>query len=377
MLSDGDRPRRVNGASGLERILNFRETDWQGLTTALLIGIVSGLIADHFAMPLPWMLGPMIGNTVAAIMRVPLSAPVAMRPFVIPVIGVLLGSGFHPEILDRAADWLATLIALPFFVVCCSGLSFCFYRYVARYDHVTAVFSGMPGGLSEMLIMGTDAGGNERRIALAHASRILIIVTFVVLFYDSVLDVSVGVADRTYVALTDIPVIEALVLAACGLVGIFAARRLNLPAALMLGPMVLSAAAHLTGLVESAPPTLLVYSAQLVIGTIIGCRFANVPSREIARDLLYGIGAASMMIAIAIAFAQLISLLTGADIRQSFLAFSPGGLTEMSLLALAMGQDIVYVSVSHVVRITLVVFMAPLLYKTVLSQGGPGSGAKR
>ena len=357
--------------------MNFRETDWKGLATALLIGIVSGLVADYFGMPLPWMLGPMIGNTLAAITRVPLAAPVRMRPLVIPVIGVMLGSGFHPDILERAADWLATMIALPFFVICCSGLSYCFYRFVARYDHVTAVFSGMPGGLSEMLIMGTDAGGNERRIALAHASRILIIVTFVVLFYGSVLGISVGVADRTYIALIDVPVLEAAILIACAVVGTYAARLLKLPAPIMLGPMVLSALAHLTGLVESAPPTLLVYFAQLVIGTIIGCRFANVPSREIAGDLIRGSGAATMMIAVAVAFAQVITFVTGADIRQSFLAFSPGGLTEMSLLALAMGQDIVYVSVSHVVRITLVVFMAPLLYKTVLSPGGPGTGTNR
>lgn len=357
--------------------MNFRKTDWQGLATALLIGIVSGLVADHFTMPLPWMLGPMIGNTLAAIVRVPLSAPVQMRPFVIPVLGVMLGSGFHPQILERAVDWLATMIALPLFVVCCSGLSYCFYRFVARYDHVTAVFSGMPGGLSEMLIMGTDAGGNERRIALAHASRILIIVTFVVLFYDSVLDVSVGVADRTYIALTDVPAVEAVVLIACAVTGILAARRLRLPAPFLLGPMVLSSVAHLTGLVESAPPTLLVFAAQLIIGTIIGCRFANVPSREIAGDLIRGVGAAMMMIGVAVAFAQFIAFLTGADIRQSFLAFSPGGLTEMSLLALAMGQDIVYVTVSHVVRITLVVFMAPLLYKTILSPRDPGTGSNR
>ena len=41
--------------------------------------------------------------------------------------------------------------------------------------------------------------------------------------------------------------------------------------------------------------------------------------------------------------------------RPAFLAFSQGGLAEMSLLALAMGQDVAYVSVLHVVRITLTI----------------------
>jgi uncharacterized membrane protein AbrB (regulator of aidB expression) len=46
------------------------------------------------------------------------------------------------------------------------------------------------------------------------------------------------------------------------------------------------------------------------------------------------------------------------ELSHSFLAYSPGGLTEMSLLALAMDQEVAYVSMMHIARISLVVLAA-------------------
>ena len=62
---------------------------------ALGIGLFCGVSAFFVGLPLPWMLGPMIGNTVGAILHAPVVAPNQLRPFVIPVIGVMLGSVVH------------------------------------------------------------------------------------------------------------------------------------------------------------------------------------------------------------------------------------------------------------------------------------------
>ncbi len=73
---------------------------------ALAIGITTGCLAFWLGMPLPWMLGPMIGNTLAAVLKLPTAPPTRIRPIVIPVIGVMLGSGISPEILSALGDWL-------------------------------------------------------------------------------------------------------------------------------------------------------------------------------------------------------------------------------------------------------------------------------
>jgi len=45
------------------------------------------------------------------------------------------------------------------------------------------------------------------------------------------------------------------------------------------------------------------------------------------------------------------------------LAFSPGGLTEMSLVALALEIDTAFVATHHIVRISVVVMAVPFLFK--------------
>ena len=127
---------------------------------ALLIGVASGALAFAIGMPLPWMLGPMIGNTIAAILHAPTAPPAKLRPIVIPVIGVMLGSGITPEIVEALGDWAISFLVLPPFLIVAAGVSFLFYRKIGGYDPVTAFFSAMPGGLNEMLILGAEQGGD-------------------------------------------------------------------------------------------------------------------------------------------------------------------------------------------------------------------------
>ncbi len=131
----------------------------------------------------------------------------------------------------------------------------------------------------------------------------------------------------------------------------------------VFGPMILSGIAHVAGWVTVAPPTLFVIAAQITIGTIIGTRFVGATLAEIRRDISLSTIASLLMLAAAVGFAKLIVLISGIPIAQAFLAFSPGGLTEMSLLTLAMGQDVTYVSVMHIIRITLVIAIAPFVFK--------------
>ncbi len=330
---------------------------------ALAIGVLSGLLAYSLGLPLPWMLGPMIGNTIAAMLHAPTAGPAKLRPIVIPVIGVLLGSRISPDILSALGDWLVSFLVLPPFLMVAAGTSFMFYRKIGRYDPVTAYFSAMPGGLNEMLILGAEQGGNEKSIALAHASRILLVIGFVALYFGLVLGVTSSGQGRTWTGLWDVALTDYLILAACAVAGAFLGRLLRLPAAPILGPMLLSGAAHFFHLVTVPPPTVLVITAQIVMGTIIGCRFIGASAREVGRDLFLGIFSTLGMLATGLGFASVVAWLTGTHISQAFLAYSPGGLTEMSLLAFAMGGDIAYVSITHIVRIVLVIFSGPLVFR--------------
>ncbi len=94
-------------------------------------------------------------------------------------------------------------------------------------------------------------------------------------------------------------------------------------------------------------------------------RFAGTPAREVLRALVTGAGLTAIMLGTAAGFALLVNALTGAAMPAAILAFSPGGLPEMTLMALALGVDIAFVATHHVVRILIIVTLAPLLFRTL------------
>lgn len=333
---------------------------------ALLIGVICGVGGNALGLPLPWMLGPMIGTTIAALAHMPIAAPDKLRPVVIPIIGVMLGSAITADILSQLGEWTTTLVILPVFLSCAAAASYSVYRYVGKYDRVTAFYASMPGGLNEMLIMGQEAGGDERRIAMAHAARVLFVILFVAAYFGLFYGVSSGSGTSSWIALNALTVKDYVILGLCALLGIPFGKVARLPAAPVFGPMILSGIAHVVGIVTIAPPTMMVIAAQIVIGTIIGARFIGATIQSVGRDFSLAIMATFLMLVVAVIFAQIIATLIGMPMTQAFLAFSPGGLTEMSLLTLAIGQDIAFVSVTHIVRITLVIAIAPAVFRLIL-----------
>ncbi|MGI9393797.1 MAG: AbrB family transcriptional regulator [Boseongicola sp.] len=330
--------------------------------TALGIGAMGAAIAVRIGIPLPWMLGPMIAVTVAAVSSVPVSAPLILRKILLPILGVMLGSGFHPGIFGQISNWTITVMALPVYIAAAFGIAFLFYRKIGRYDTVTAYYSSAPGGLNDMMILGAEAGGDERRIALAHASRILVVVSFISFFFAIVFDITSSGQSRSHTPFAAVPMTDLMLLLGCAIVGASVAPYFRLPAPQILGPMILSGIIHSTGVTDAPPPSIAVNAAQLVMGTVVGCRFYGVAAREIARDLVLAGGASGSMIIVALFTAFAVTTLSGIPFQQSFLTFSPGGLPEMSLLAIAMSADVAYVATIHILRITIVIAVAPLVF---------------
>lgn len=340
-------------------------TRHQDTGLALTIGVLSGLLGYAIGMPLPWMLGPMIGTTIAAMAGLPVRGPGKLRPIVIPVIGVLLGSGITADLFGQLGSFALTLILLPLFLSAAAAVSYIVYRRLGGYDPVTAFYAAMPGGLNEMLLIGAAAGGDEKKIALAHAARILIVIFLVVLYFGIVLGVRSGQGGRGFVPLSALSVGDYLILGGCAVAGAILGKALRLPAAPVFGPMILSGIVHVAGWVHVAPPSVIIITAQIVIGTVIGARFVGASVREILHDIGIGLVATIGMLAVAILFAESIARIMGMPLSQAFLAYAPGGLTEMSLLTLTLGQDIAYVSVTHIIRITMIIAVAPTVFRWI------------
>ncbi|HKG83619.1 MAG TPA: AbrB family transcriptional regulator, partial [Beijerinckiaceae bacterium] len=269
---------------------------------ALALGAAGGWSFARLQLPLPWMLGPMTVCTVAALFRAPIAAPAVVRPPMTMVIGVLLGAGFTPAVVAQLPSWIPTILGLVAFIAVCGFACVTYFRVVAGFDRVTAYFSGMPGGLVEMVLLGEEGGGNARTIALIHSARILLIVMTLPFVVQWLEGVRLGARPPFGVSILDTPWYGELWLVATAIAGAVVGDLLRVPAKYLLGPMLVSALVHILGLSDFKPPQEIVIAAQLVLGTTIGCRFLGTPPREILRVLLVSLGSTAILIAITLAF---------------------------------------------------------------------------
>ncbi len=340
---------------------------WGPLALALAIGTAGGFVFDWLRMPLAWMLGACVFCTVAAFFGLRIGMKVRLRQGMIIVLGVLLGSGFTPDLVQRLGEWAVSLCVLTGMTMTGASLCFVWLRIFTGWDKVTCYFAAMPGGLNDMTIMGGAMGGDERAIALAHALRILTVVLTIPIWYrlvtgaqTSVLTVVQGATSNDWK--------DYAILIACGVIGAVAGRLLRLPASFMMGPMIVSAIAHLGGLTDSQPPGVLVAAAQVVVGAGIGCRFVGANFDKLHKEMAASIGAAFLLIGCAVGFAEITWLLTGLNFDATVLSYAPGGFAEMSLIGLALGIEIAMVATHHLFRLFLIVLTGPLVFRTFLKR---------
>lgn len=335
---------------------------WGPLALALLIGTIGGFVFDWLRMPLAWMLGACVFSTVAAFFGLRIGMKVRLRQGMIIVMGVLLGAGFTPDLVRQLGQWAISLCVLSGMTMTGAALCYFWLRRVTGWDRPTCYFAAMPGGLNDMTIMGGAMGGDERSIALAHALRILTVVMTIPIWYRLVNGAQTSVLTMVHGPSTN-DYQDYAILVACGIAGAIGGRLLRLPAGFMVGPMIVSAIAHLAGLTDSKPPGELVAAAQVVVGTAIGCRFVGAAFDQLHKEMAASIGAAVILIGCAVVFAKLTVALTGLNLDATVLSYAPGGFAEMSLIGLALGIEVAMVATHHLFRLFLIIFTGPLVFR--------------
>lgn len=331
----------------------------------LAVGATGGWLGDRAGLPLAWLLGAVFVVTPLALAGLRPVVPHRFRQGWLPVLGVALGATFTPEVAGQAVTWWASVLGMVAYVVLSAVAAVAVLRRVRSLDPITAFFSAMPGGLSTMVLAGAEAGGEQSTIALIHAVRILIVVVTIP-FAFTVFGTDTGSITPAAVSPPPLPGASGMaVLVACGALGVVLARRTGLPVPLMIGPMLLTAVVHLAGLSAAQPPSTLVAAAQVVIGAAIGAQFVGVPLRRFRQMLMLAAAVTAVLMAVGAAATAGLAVLTGLPVGGLILAFAPGGIAEMSLIALAMGGDVAFVVTHHIVRLAAIGILGPLVFRVV------------
>jgi membrane AbrB-like protein len=125
--------------------------------------------------------------------------------------------------------------------------------------------------------------------------------------------------------------------------------------------MLTSAVLHGSGLIHALMPWWVANAAMISMGAITGSRFANTSPRMLLNYVAAAFGSFAVAVVIAALFAA--GLITVLSLRAAevMIAFAPGSVDAMMLLALALNLDPVYVGAHHLTRIFFVSLTMPIM----------------
>ncbi len=329
--------------------------------------------------PLPWLLGPMVAFGIARGVGAPVAEWGWGRALGQCLIGVGLGLRFTPEVVAGLVARWPVLLTLAVLALTPALIGAWAYRRWAGLDRAGAWLCALPGGASEMAVLAERHGVSAATVALTQGLRVALVVSLVPWSALWVQGSVRGAVDATSpVAAVGVSAV-ALTLGWALLLALPTAllHRRRWPNVWMMLPLL--ATAGLTAWLGRSPggqgllalPVGLMDLAQLLLGITLGSKLDAQAWRRAPR--LSGVAAGVVVASVAVCGALAWGLARGvhevpAPWLTHYLALAPGGMAEMALTARQSGAFLPEVIATHVLRLMLVLALAPVLLQR-LTQG--------
>lgn len=321
------------------------------IALAFLLGVLGALAARLFAMPLPFLLGPLLTCAAASILGAPILALPYGRELGQVVVGLAIGLRFVPAVVFATIAMLPFMLGATALMIATTMAAALIIRKLAALDLRTAFFATAAAGVAEMAILAHQKGADSDTVALVHLIRVASIVTtvpFLVAFFGENGGIDpVPVAFRAEL----MPIIALFIVA---VLASYLVRRLKIPNSWLLVPALIGSLVAGFGLGPFAVPSAALVGAQIVIGVWLGCRFRRSLLGRLSRVTFAALVTTTFLLAMAMATAWVLSATTGLSFVTSLLAVAPAGVTEMVLTATAMHLDATTVTAFQITRIAVV-----------------------
>lgn len=338
------------------------------LAATLALATAGGTAFAFLGLPVPWISGSMLVVAIASIAGVPMLVPRWLREIVFFVLGLNIGAAVTPSTLAGMVAWPASLVimlvGLPILSIACA-VPLIYWRGWTRDD---ALLASIPGALTLILALADATDADVPRIALVQAVRVAILVALVppLISVTSGVDLALALPDNPLPGL-----IETALLVGSGLVAAWFVRLIRFPAAGLLGGLIASAALHATDTVSAVLPAHLLTVSFVVLGASIGARFAGLGWTHLRAGLFDAMMTFAIGFVISLATAVVAAEWLGFPFGQTVLAFAPGALEVMTVMAFLLGLDAAYVGAHHTVRFIALVLLAPVLFRRRPGARGP------
>jgi hypothetical protein len=274
------------------------------------------------------------------------------------IIATALGLYFTPLVArETLGQWWVLLLAAAFSTALGYAGGWILWRF-GGVDRTTALFASIPGGATEMAVLGERFGGKPDRVAVAQSLRILLVVVII----PAALTLSGAHGTDAVEPAERIWSYEGLAMQfACAAAGGVLFQWLRVGNPWMLGPLAVTIALTATGFGFSAVPPPLSAAGQVLLGCALGSRFEREFLRSAPRFAAVVVLSVVLGIATAAAFGSALAWAADLSMPTMILAAAPGGIAEMAITAKVLQLGVPLVTAAHVVRvIVLVTTSAPL-----------------
>lgn len=332
-----------------------------GRIATLLIAFIGLGLFQLAGLPLPFLFGPMAACLIAALIGVQLRGFGQISIGARTILGVAIGTSITVTLLAQIPTMIFSLLLIVAYIGIIGMIGVPFFRKVCGFDPVTAFYAAMPGGAADMTVLGQEAGANVRQLSLVHVTRMLVIMTVAPIVLSQLYGVSL--ANPIGAPAADLPLGEMGIMVLAALLGWKLGERVGLFGAVILGPLFVSAALSLAGMLHTRPPREALLVAQFLIGTGIGVSYVGVTLRELRHTVLSGVAFVLILAVLATIFTEIVTVGGIAPPVEGFLSFAPGGQAEMTMLAIIAGADLGFVVIHHLARILLVILGAPVVFR--------------
>lgn len=328
----------------------------------LAVCTLGGALCAWAGIPLPWLIGSMLAMAAAQVAGARFAVLPYGREGAFVVVGVTLGLYFSAPVVAEVAVHWPWFVALGLAANGFGTLSALVLARLSGVNRATAYFGSMPGGASEMAHMGERYGAAPDRVAFAHSMRMLLVATVF----------PIGITLAGFSATEEYRPIAvpfdalglAVLLGSAALVGLFA-RRVGLPTAFMMGPLLFTIAITASGATLSSMPALLVNAAQVLLGGVLGSRFDRSFLVAAPRFVASLVASVTLTLVLAALVGWAIAVASGVYLGSALLAAAPGGIAEMAITSRVLRIGVAYVTAAHVVRYIIVVLLTVPVFRLI------------
>ena len=340
---------------------SFKQLLSKKFISVILISIPSAIIASYFNIPLAWMLGPMIVTSIAAIAGLKVVMPKIALSSILIILGLHIGNYIDQNLFNQMINWIWTSVIMLIYIIICILIVSKYLQKFSGYGEKASIFSAAPGALGPLMILAENEKTDLSQVATSHLIRLLIIITVIpFIIVNNTGSETLLLDNFDYKSQNHLNLILLII---ASLFFIFIFDKIRVPAALLSGTLFASGLLQITDIASYKLPDASINFCLLILGASVGCRFAEKTIKEIANNSLHSVVATTILVLLGLIAAYVATFFVDTNILTLILSFSPGGIYEVAVIAIAFDLDPDFVAFHHIIRLLFILFTVPIFLR--------------